>query len=263
MLNVTSEYLSTYYFLKNNILSTEFVEQELNVSLSLNSSTGLYTADSIMDPLPSSRGRGWCYFDTVSGSSVIDTSQEQTSRVVVYKTGGGIIDSSDYEVNYVLGGVDYTGIGEVPLTVDYYFNYVPLLDAWPGTDVPELPVVSLDMIDVDKRGYQLGGGKENIRPVRIDIFAVSSRELRELTEIIYEGFYKKCILPLDFTYGEPLNYDGKYNTGWSSTINSNLDGYSPMRCDNVKARRVNLPVSYSDINRFRSVITFDLISYVE
>ena len=264
MLNVTSEYLSTYYFLKNDILSTEFIEQELNVSLSLNSSTSLYTADSIMLPSPVGRGRGWSYFDTVSGSSVINTSQEQTGRVVVYKTGGAEIDTSDYEINYVLGGIDYTGVGgEIPLTADYFFNYVSILDAWPGTDIPELPVVSLDMVDVDKRGYQLGSGKENVRPTRIDIFGSSSRELRELTEYIYEGFYKKCISSLDFTYGEPLDYDGKYSVGWASTINSTLTGYSPMRCDNVKARRVNLPVSYSDINRFRSVITFDLISYVE
>lgn len=263
MINVTSEFLSLYYFIKDQILPTERIEQEQNVSLSLDTSSGLYLAASIMEPRPIGRGRNWCYFDTVSGSSNIDINQEQIDRVTVYKTGGGIIDSSDYEVNYVLGGIDYTGIGETPISIDYYFNYVSLLDSWPGTEVPELPVVSVDLVDVDKAGYQLGGGKRNSRPVRVDIFASSSREQKELTEIIFDGFYLKSILPLDFTYGEPLGYDGKFNSEWGSTVSGTLDNYSRLEFHNVKARRVNMPVSYSDINRFRSVVTFDLVSYVE
>jgi len=263
VLNVTSEFLSLFYFLKDQVLPVEFVEQEQDISLSLDSSSGLYIADSVMQPLPTERGRGWCYFDTVSGSSSIDINQEQVSRVTVYKVGGGTIDPSDYEVNYILGGIDYTGVGETPISIDYYFNYVSFLDSWPGTDVPELPVVSVDLVDTQKVGYQLGHGKKQIRPVRVDIFASSSREQKELTEIIYDGLYKKCVSPLDFTTGEPLGYDGKFNPEWGTTVSGTLSEYSPMRCEDVKARRVNMPVSYSDINRYRSVVTFDLTSYVE
>lgn len=263
MINVTSEFLSVYYYLKDQILISEFIEQEQSISLSLDASSGLYLATSIMEPLPTERGRGWVYFDTVSGSSNIDISQEQVDRITVYKTGGGTIDSSDYEVNYVLGGIDYIGVGETPISIDYYFNYVSLLDSWPGTDIPELPVVSVDLVDINKMGYQLGAGKKNSRPVRIDIFASSSREQKELTEVIFDGLYKKCILPFDFTTGEPLGYSGTFNPEWASTISGTLSDYSPMRCDNVKARRVNIPISHSDINRFRSIVTFDLVSYVE
>lgn len=263
MIEVTSEFLSVYYYLKDQKLPLQFIEQEQDVPLSLDASSGLYLAASIMEPSPIGRGKNWVYFDTVSGSSSIDTSQEQTSRVTVYKTGGGIIDIADYEVNYVLGGIDYTGVGETPLFVDYYFNYVSLLDSWPGTDIPELPAVSIDLVDTDKMGYQLGSGKKNVRPVRIDVFAASSREQKELTEIIYDGLYLHSTLALDFTYGEPLGYDGKFNPEWGSTVSGTLSGYSRLTFDNVKARRANLPVSYSDINRYRSVITFDLISYVE
>lgn len=263
MTNITSEFLSLFYFIKDQVLLTRFVDQELAVPLSLDSTTGLYLASTIMKPDPLGRGRNWVYFDVISGSSSTDINQEQISRVVVNKTGGGTIDVSDYEVNYVLGGIDYTGVGETPATIDYYFNYVSLLDSWPGTDVPELPVISIDFIDTQKVGYQLGHGKKQIRPVRIDIFAGSSLEQKELTEFIYDGVYLLCASALDFTYGEPLGYDGTFNSEWSSTVAGTLTDYSRLEFHNVKARRINMPVSHSDINRFRSVVTFDLISYVE
>ncbi len=263
MINVTSEFLSLFYYIKDQTLPVESIEQEQNVSLSLDTSSGLYLATSIMEPNPIGRGRNWIYFDTVSGSSNVDINQEQVDRVTVYKTGGGTIDPSDYEVNYVLGGIDYIGIGETPISIDYYFNYVSLLDSWPGTEVPELPVISVDLVDTDKAGYQLGHGKKQIRPVRVDIFASSSREQKELNEVVYDGLYLRSILPYDFSTGEPLGYDGKFNPEWGSTVSGTLSNYNRMEFHNVKARRVNMPVSYSDINRYRSVVTFDLVSYVE
>lgn len=274
MINITSEFLSLFYYVKDQVLAAEFIEQEQNVSLDQQGGTSLYVADSIMVPSPVGKARGWVYFDETS--SGIDITQEQVDRVVVYKQGGGTISTSDYEVNYALGAVDYTGVGETPISADYYFNYISVLDSWPGAfietspgggnqqaNVPELPVVSIDMVDTIKMGYQLGHGKKNVRPVRIDIFASSSKEQKEITEVLYDGLYKKCILPHDFTTGEPLGYEGKFNPEWPDTASGTLSEYSPMRCDNVRAKRVGAPVSYSDVNRYRTVISFDLVSYVE
>ena len=127
------------------------------------------------------------------------------------------------------------------------------------------------MPNTDKSGFQLGHGIKNIRGCTIHIFASSSVELKDLTETLFDSLYQKCILPYDFSVGgHPLNFDGSFNPGWSTTPVSSgtysnvVSGYGSMQAQGVKATRVGLPpVSLSDIDRYRSKILFDLESYVE
>jgi len=259
-----SEYLSIFYYLKNVVL-LDFISQEQYVPLSYDALSGMYLSQSVLDISPTGEGRGWVYFDESSGNTV--TSIEQTSRVSVYKQGGATVDPLDYDINYLVGGITYSGSSDpaqIPREITYFYNYVSLLDKWPSLDMPQLPVVSFDALDTQKVGYQLGKGKKNIRPSTIDVFASSASELRELTDCIYNGFYNRSVLCLDYNnklYGHPLDYDGNFNPKYLSI--TTVSGYSYIWFEDVRATRVGIPVSFSDSNRYRSRITFSMISLIE
>jgi hypothetical protein len=66
----------------------------------------------------------------------------------------------------------------------------------------------------------------------------------------------------DFRAGEPLSYDGTYNTTWSGTLlqlNLNDDAlfyFRDVRAENITGRQ-----DWSDLNRWRSKISFTMESY--
>jgi hypothetical protein len=266
MSDFVAEYSSVFYYLKNTVLLPDFVEKEMNVPMSYDQSTGLYLAQSIQDIDPVDKYRGWLYFDELDNKPI--KTAEQSTRVKIYRSGGSQIPSNEYTINYVLGGVEYTGapgITNEPQTATYYWNYVAVVDHWPTDFMSQVPVVALDILDTTKVGYQFGSGKKNLRMAQFDIFASSAQELRELTEVIYNGFYLKSILCLDYrnsSYGHPLNYDGTFNDRYID-IEEHPDYNGCLFFEDTKATRVGLPVALNDFNRFRSRVTTTVASYEE
>ena len=236
--------LSFFYYIKDVVLE-EWKTTSTDVSLDYETTLDLYRPDySSMMPKPNGRGRGWSYFDAGNLTS------EQTSRVVVSP------GSSSVEVNYVLGGLKHLG-GPAPNIVTFNWNYVAVIDEWPQEPhVPELPFVSIEFADFEVSGFQLGGGRKRIDNCRLHIFASSKSERDDLTNTLYYGLYHKHLVPQDFSYGTPLDFDGTFNSAYRfTTISGSLTCSTFF--ENVVSRRVNVN-QISEVNRFRSRIDFSL-----
>lgn len=299
--------LSLYYYIKDIVLQ-DFVEKEENILLQyvesascIDDSFHVYEALTTMVPKPTERGRGWVYFDTCSGTvcnlpylgrdyqegdELFSTSsgiKEQANRVVVYDSGMNIIGENEYLIDYLDGRIVTSGTGIAPKYVDYYWNYVSVVDEWAAIEAADPPVVVLDIMGTDKTGYQLGPGKKIVRKVDIHIFASNTAERNDIAERIYDGLYLKSTLLYDFDEGSVLDYDGTWY-GRKETANklttlfeqTSVDGYLGNRCslqfNNVTARHVNLPlimtrsrdeIMLSDLNAYRSKISFDLVAYTQ
>lgn len=284
MTKLRKEDLSLYYYIKEVVLA-DFVELEERVALNympeISSPTGfVYEALTEMVPSPTARGRGWLYFDTVSGTeSYCDrglSTREQSHRVIVYDALGSGIDDNAYMVDYIDGRIITSGTVS-PVEVDYYWNYVSVVDEWAAIEAADPPVVVIDVQGTDKAGFQLGPGSKDTRKVEIHVFASNTAERNDLVETIYNGLYLMSIPLYDFPHGSVLDYDGTfYNRKYNMNKDTNLfdrsvmDGVSMIQFENVTARHVNLPlvmsrgrneVLLSDLNAYRSKISFDMISY--
>ena len=293
--------LSLYFYLKNNILM-DFIEKEDNIALEQIDSVScsevgyVYTALTDMVPSPTDRGRGWVYFDTCSGTITVcnlDSSgnelvsyptssgiKEQSNRVIVYDVNGVVIDENEYMVDYIDGRIVTSGT-VTPVSIDYYFNYISLVDEWAAIEAADPPVVVIDVMGTDKGGYQLGGGKRVVRKVDIHVFASDTAERNDIVETIYDGLYLKSCPLYDFVDGSVLEYDGtwygrKGNMNKLETLFNPgyVGGYCGNRCnlqfENVTTRHISLPlimtqsrdeVMLSDLNAYRSKISFDMVSY--
>lgn len=299
--------LSLYYYIKDVVLC-DFVELQENVSLefspelsSWNSATGVYDSYvyvSLVDmvPSPTERGRGWVYLDAYQGSgnmcepfttvsgyradgTQIDGTIEQSSRVTVYDTLGSGISNQEYIIDYLDGRVVTSGT-VTPAYVDYYWNYISVVDEWAAVEAADPPVVVIDIHGTDKSGYQLGGGKKVIRKVDIHVFASNTAERNDIVETIYDGLYLRSWPLFEFPLGGILDYDGtwygrKSNMDKLTTLfdRGAISGYvGNLLFDSVTTRHVNLPllmtrsrdeVMLSDLNAYRSKISFDLVAYTD
>ena len=165
-------------------------------------------------------------------------------------------------------------------TVTYYWNYVSVVDEWAVVEASDPPVVVIDMHGVDKAGYQLGGGKKSIRKVDIHIFACQTAERNDIVDVLYDGLYLKSCMLQNFPNGSPLDYDGTFHgrRNQGDPINKltylynreGVENVSRLQFENVTARHVNLPllmtrgkdeVMLSDLNAYRSKVSFDMILY--
>ncbi|HLD90939.1 MAG TPA: hypothetical protein VI911_08005 [Patescibacteria group bacterium] len=286
MTKLRKEDLSLYHYLKEIVL-VDFIEREENIPLEyipeISSATSfVYEALTEMIPKPTARGRGWLYFDTVSGTSPYCyrglPTREQSERVVVYDINGNIIDENSYIVDYVDGRIVTSGT-VTPHSVDYYWHYAGIVDEWAAIQAEDPPVVVIDINGTDKTGYQLGGGHKDARKVDIHVFASSTSERNDIVEVIYNALYLKSIPLMDFPDGSVLDYDGTfYNRKYNLNKDTNLFdrsvvlGVSNLYFDNVTSRHVNLPlvmsrgvdqVMLSDLNAYRSKISLDMYSYLD
>ncbi len=314
MKSLRKEDVSLYYYIKEIVLC-DFIEKDELISLELmellstpnidsTSPSYVYEAPTTTLPNPVERGRGWVYFDTISGtvgepcaiySTVTGTRAdgvgiygvpEQSNRVVVYTdytivsgviNRTGIISDTEYMVDYIDGRIVTSGT-VTPVYVDYYWHYISIVDEWSAVEAADSPAVVVDIHGTDKAGYQLGGGKMETRKVDIHVFASSGAERNDIVETIYNGLYLKSAPVLDLPLGTALDYDGTWY-GRRSNMNKLqtlfdtdrvADKIGNMRFDNVTSRHVNLPllmtrgtdnVMLSDLNAYRSKISFDLVSY--
>jgi hypothetical protein len=264
------EDMSLQHWIKEALLPLKWVEKVQNVSLVYSPERARYEAQIVWLPNFLDEGRGWVYFDTVDSQSCVLNSvptTEQTTRITVYNESSSIISPSYYTINYPDGAILINGGGLVtpdgtPTKVDFTQHYVSVVDGWPGTEPPDPPIVAIQTENFDKQPFQLGGGRKSVRRFSINIFATSSAERDDLTEFLYDSMYNRHIPVLDFRSGEPLKYDGTYNTTYSGTLlqlSPNDDSLFYFR--NVRAEYINARPDWSDLNRWRSRLTFTTESY--
>ena len=306
MTRLRKEDLSLYYYIKDTVLCNYF-EKEENIPLCkleeyCTFNSNVYVALTDMIPDPTEVGRGWVYFDAVSGTcdncildqcipyySVSGTdahgdfvmygTPEQSYRVVVYDANGDVISTDDYMIDYIDGRIITEADGPIPVSVDYYWNYVSVVDEWPAVEAAHPPVIVLDMQGTDKTGFQLGGGRKTTRKVDIHVFASNPAERNDIVEVLYDGLYLKSCPLYEFPTGSVLDYDGTFygrrsnnNKLTSLFSRETVENVTHMEFDNVTARHVNLPllmtrnrdeVTLSDLNAYRSKISFDVVSYTD
>lgn len=238
--NLRLEDASIYNFIKHELLARDFIEQLENVELEL--TNGVYTPVLTgYDPSPASTGRGLVIFDDtlVNGKYIIDTTSEQTSKV-------SVSGATSYDIDYITGAVKNPDTA--PTDITFYWHYVSTLDAWPGTDPPALPIVSVDMRSTYSLGLQLGGGKRKQRICVLDVFATNRAERDEITDALESGLIHRTITVKDFSQGNYLNYDGTYN----SSFDHSPSDTSPIYIKDISVRFLGTDVSWDVINKYRS-----------
>jgi len=286
MYNLRKEDASVYLYLKDLVLA-DFIELQhkdaLVYSSRLSTDTfDVYEIETFLDPTPFERGRGLAYFDDLTGQPLVCTptisgSPEQSNRVTVFDKDLNVIDDTTYIVDYLDGRITVDP-GVVPAYVDYYWHYVSLVDEWSAISASDPPVVVIDMNATIKKGFQLGGGKLTERKVSLIIFASSTAERNDLAEVLHDGLYNKSCPYYDFPEGTVLDFDGtfrgrRYTSDKADNLflRTTVSGVSNLRFENVATKHISLPivmstgndeVALSDLNAYRSKITFDLTSFI-
>jgi hypothetical protein len=223
---------------------------------------------------------------------------EQSSSITLYEMvqpilcegitvmSGTEVDWRDYMIDYIDGRI----IVPYKLTnaaVTFTWNYVSVVDEWAAIEAADPPVVVIDVSGTDKAGYQLGGGKKATRKVDIHVFASNPAERNDIVETLYDGLYNKSCPLYNFPTGSILDYDGTFygrrnlaDRFYPAEIPNNKLTYlfdrdhvrmvSRLHFDSVVARHVNLPlvmsrgrdeIMLSDLNAYRSKVSFDMFSY--
>jgi hypothetical protein len=216
---------------------------------------------------------------------------EQTNQIVVYNNGVEL-DWRDYMVDYLDGRIITQNKLTNP-TIDFTWNYVSVVDEWAAIEAADPPVIVIDVHGTDKAGYQLGGGKKSVRKVDIHVFASDPAERNDIVETLYDGLFNRSCPLLNFPTGSVLDYDGTFygrkkakDTALELGIDVSSEEYvnkltflfdreratnvSSLFFDSVTARHVNLPlimtrgtdeVMLSDLNAYRSKVSFDMFTY--
>lgn len=285
MYRLRKEDVSVYLYLKDSILS-EFIEfqdkDNLVQSASMTTPTSkVYTIDTYLEPSPFERGRGIVYFDDLGSTCLVPDgtvsgTNEQVERVIVYDETMTPIDDNDYMIDYLDGRIiTYNNVS--PVYIDYFWNYVSLVDEWSAITAADPPVVVIDINTSNKAGYQMGGGKKSIRKGTLVIFASSTAERNDIAEVLYDGLYLKSCPLYVLPEGTVLDYDGTFrgrkevvNKDDNQFLRTTVSGVSMLQFENVIMKHINLPiamskgkdeVALSDLNAYRSKITFDIVSY--
>lgn len=249
---------------------------------------------------PPTGGRPCEPYPTVSGlngdGDPVFGTPEQSDKVKIYEHPYEVLCDYPVEIttnsgvevpweNYMIDYIDGRIISEVKLTnpsISFAWNYVSVVDEWAAIEAADPPVVVIDMHGTDKMGYQLGGGKKAVRKVDLHIFASNPAERNDIVETLYDGLYNRSCALYNFSTGSVLDYDGTFygRTDEDGDLRTNKLTYlfdrdtvsevSSIYFDNVTARHVNLPlvmsrgkdeVMLSDLNAYRSKVSFDIFSY--
>jgi hypothetical protein len=217
---------------------------------------------------------------------------EQSDRVIVYDIPATIeeiqlvddstlelykVDENEYLVDYLDGRIVTSGT-VTPTYATYHWYYVALVDEWAAVEAAAPPVVVIDMHGTDPTGYQLGGGRKKVRKVDLYVFASNPAERNDIVEELIDNLFNKSAPLYDFPLGTMLEYDGTWY-GRKQTMNKLTSLFNRqhathiignMEFENVSARHISLPlvmtrdrneVMLSDLNAYRSKVSFDLITY--
>lgn len=248
--------LSLHYNLKYNILSN-YIEFESS-DLEFNSESDLYEPVYSYSPSAAGRGRGVYPFDTV-GSGIFSSCVEGFYINVYHSTGE--IPTSDYIINYKIPGITLISGIDVPVMFEYKWNYIAVVDEWPYVNIPELPFIYLDWKKFGSEGFQLGGGKKHVCNLDVHIFGSSKSELDNLTYVVHQGLYNKCLTLFGFSGGDVFSWSGEFNSDFNCDCDAEI---SRLEFNNVEANYLNLPVDFkTDLNACRSKISLEIFAYKE
>lgn len=300
MKSLRKEDLSLYHYIKDIVLA-DFIETEELINLDLMPELcgqNSYVYEAVltdMEPSPIERGRGFVYFDTpVSGTncepfpSYSGTNgdgdfaygtPEQSSNVIVLENGTDVVPWQNYMVDYIDCRIISTTKLENPY-VTFKWNYVSVVDEWAAIEASNPPVVVIDANSTEKGPYQLGGGKRTVRKVDIHVFGSNTAERNDIVETLYDGLYLRSCPVYNFNTGSVLDYDGTFYGRRDIDYGDNkltylfdrekVSNVSSLMFDNVTAKHVNLPlvmtrgtdeVMLSDLNAYRSKVSFEMFSY--
>lgn len=235
-------------------------------------------------------------YGTVSGTdlegNVIMGIPEQSERVTVYDIPASLeqinivddatlalyeVDENEYMVDYLDGRIVTSGT-VTPTYVTYHWNYISLVDEWAAVEASGPPVIVIDMHGTDPTGYQLGGGKKKVRKVDLYVFATNPAERNDIVEELLDNLFNRSAPLYDFPLGTMLEYDGTWY-GRKQTMNKLTSLFNRehathiignMEFENVTSRHISLPlvmtrdrneVMLSDLNAYRSKVSFDLVTY--
>ncbi len=266
MKKLRKEDLSLHHYIRYNVLN-EYIETEYTAPVTYledESEAGsyVYEIQSSREPSPVSLGRGLSYIDTYGDVT------EQTNSVIVYDSIGTVISGSRYMIDYVDGRVVTSGTF-TPAAITYNYFYVSLVNEWQDVEAANVPVVVIDIEGTEKEGFQLGAGRKPNRRGHFHIFATNQAERDDLTELLYDGIYNKCVPNQNWTTGSILDWNGTFNTNYTYEL---IQYHSHLQFENVRSRNVN-PISFgiprydltmlSDLNRYRSRIDFDMFHWEE
>jgi len=257
------EDISVYLYIKDMVIGPRYYESTIGDSLT-QVETNLWNIDydeeldihPFQRPEYSGLGRGLLYFDHLGETCLFGI--EQVSSLRVYQ---GATVASGYRVNYLKGQIE-TSQDLSNYLVDYEWNYVAVIDAWPYEDVPALPIISIEMQSGDKSPLQIGGGDIRNASWNLEIFANNKGERDDLLDTIYNELYLRRCSIYSLSKGLPLDMKGFYNLEFDSSINNE---YKYLHFENIEKRLTGLPrwgfYSQELINRYRAQITFDTIAY--
>lgn len=278
MKRLRSEDLSLHHYLRTYALR-DFIETERSVPLEFSpdmSQEGsyVYTAvvESDMRPISTSRGRGWVYLDepfpVCSGAGFLV--QEQSDAIVVYDALGGIIDPINYMVDYVDGRIVMPNRNLSPAFIDYKWYYVALVNDWDVLENSGVPIVAVDISSTNKEGFQLGGGRYVKRRVDLYVFGTDQANRDDVGESIYDALYLRSCANQTFSKGTILDWDGTFNLEYVYDV---FLLSSTLKFENVRMRntwpdaRLMIPsrdqTMMSELNRYRTTISFELYHYEE
>lgn len=256
--------ISLYLYIKDTLLGPQFSELVEGVTLTA-AGNSLWDIEVFEDDIcpfkrgkETGRGRGLIYFDQINDCTVVGP--EQTDMIKVYD-GSTVV--SGYSINYVTGQI----ISSADLSmceIDYYWNRVAVIDAWPYEDVPPLPLISLELNRSTSLPFQLGHGDIRQASWNIQVFATNKGERNDILDIIYSGLYLRRCSVYDMQFGLPLKQDGTFNSRFNTDLITN---YSELYFEKVERKLTGLPswgfYQTETINRYRAEITFDTRSYAK
>lgn len=269
MKQLRKEDLSIHHYIRYAIL-TEYAETEYTVPLEYLpdiSTTGsyVYQAASSMDPLPSTRGRGWAYIDAYGDIT------EQQNSVIVYDGSSAIISGTNYMVDYIDGRIIVASQALDPKSATYQYFYVALVNDWDTLQDSGVPIIALNIESTTKEGFQLGGGRYVTRRGRLNIFATNQAERDDLGELLYDGLREKCCPNQNWTKGSMIDWNGTFNQDYVYEL---IQYQSSLHFINVNYRKISpglfdfrIPsfdmTMLSDLNRYRAIINFDIVHWEE
>jgi hypothetical protein len=259
------EDVSMYFYLRDMVIGPQYVEvfEEEELVLAESGKWDMaYPTTTNIHPFSrgthSGLGRGLLYFDLAFDSCLFGPEQDDMVRVY---DGTGDLPRIDYSVNYLTGQV-YSNLDLSDYSVDYYWHYVSVIDAWPQEDVPDLPVVSIELQLSESLPLQLGGGDIRGASWHVEIFANNKGERDDLMDVIFEGINLRRCPIYTFEGGLPLTREGLYNSDF--VVEENLN-YPSLFFENAKKSLTGLPswgfYQNEVINKYRAAITFDTKAY--
>jgi len=236
---------SIYNYLKYQVLPPHFTEVRTDEPLTFSPTANGYVVTTDAVPLPTSEGRGWAVFDetTVNGKLVVDLTAEQQNQITV--TG-----ASSYTVDYVNGRI--LNPDTPPSSITYAWYYVSVVQGWPGTEPPPLPVVALDIDENIKSGFQLGGGTKDVIEGSVYVFATNEGEKKDITDIIYQAFFNRSLPIQNWHEGSYLDYDGTFSGFSPSPVSGITNGVFTETQAFLRGPRMD----WSELNRYRSRVSF-------